>query len=59
MLPVVQTTNINNTKWMTMEDMKENLEGGHNPGLLGLEPIKLYSLVKEGTVPPTRIFGNN
>ena len=30
-----------------MEEMRQNLEGGHNPGLLGLEPIKFFNQVKD------------
>ncbi|XP_076452575.1 uncharacterized protein LOC143288159 [Babylonia areolata] len=32
---------------LTVEEMRENLEGGHCPGLLGMEPIKFFNQVKE------------
>ncbi|KAK7088081.1 uncharacterized protein [Littorina saxatilis] len=38
---------VDGSQWLTVEEMRQNLEGGHNPGILGLEPIKLFNQVKD------------
>ena len=35
------------TQWLTVEEMRQNLDGGHNPALLGLEPIKFFNQIKD------------
>jgi hypothetical protein len=34
-----------------VEEMRQNLEGRLNPGLLGLEPVKFYHQLNEGDFP--------
>lgn len=36
------------SQWMTVEEMKQNLEDALNPGLMGLEPVKFFTQIEEG-----------
>lgn len=38
--------------WLTVDDMRHNLEGGHKPVLVGLEPIKFFNQIKEAQCAP-------